>query len=234
MYQNIIYDRHITRLCHFTKTKNLPFILGNGEDSNNGVVANQYITDLSFLEKIDQNRFDNHENYICTSVQYPNCLYFSTAITKNKENIFNEWVILEIDPHIINDYSKFCPVNAATKNGSLISSGVNSFEGLFDSVVTGKKEFKRNIFYPDNLPTNIQAEVLIYQMIDKADINGLIFPNKNIAQKECLRLELCNIDLNELTIKESEELFDKKRMLDLLNKGETPEERILNKEDYGL
>ncbi|PNZ95665.1 hypothetical protein CD153_13355 [Staphylococcus carnosus] len=74
----------MTRLCHFTKSKNLPFILGEGVDSDNGILANNFISDTSFLNKTDENRFDNHEDFICTSIQYPNCYYFSTVVKKIK------------------------------------------------------------------------------------------------------------------------------------------------------
>ena len=58
MYENIIKDRNITRLCHFTRTNNLPFILGDGIDSHNGIIANALITDASFLKPTDDNRVD--------------------------------------------------------------------------------------------------------------------------------------------------------------------------------
>ncbi len=51
-------------------------------DSDNGILANNFIFDSSFLNKTDENRFDRHEDYICTSVQYPNCYYFSTVVKK--------------------------------------------------------------------------------------------------------------------------------------------------------
>ena len=76
MYENIIKDRNITRLCHFTRTNNLPFILGDGIDSHNGIIANALITDASFLKPTDDNRVDGKKDYICTSVQYPNSFYF--------------------------------------------------------------------------------------------------------------------------------------------------------------
>lgn len=234
MYKEIIENRGITRLCHFTKAKNLPFILGNGEDSSNGIVANNFIEDTSFLQKIDEQRYDQHEDYICTSVQYPNCLYFSTVQNKRKKDLFREWVILEIDPNVINDTTKFCPVNAATKGGRLIEAGEEGFESLFAGMVEGKRIIQRNMFRPSNLPTDIQAEVLIYESVLKDYIKGIIFPNETRAFQECVRLDLCGIDVENYEIICSEEMFDRKELLSHLEMGEIPEERILEREEYGL
>src|SRR5699024_10908803 len=74
-----VEERGITRLIHFTKTKNLPFILGNDPHGSNGIVANNFISDKPLLEKIDEKRWDGKEDYICTSVQYPNPYYFKNA-----------------------------------------------------------------------------------------------------------------------------------------------------------
>jgi hypothetical protein len=233
LIQSVIQDRHITRLCHFTKSKNLPFILGKGMDSDNGILANNFIFDSSFLNKTDENRFDRHEDYICTSVQYPNCYYFSTVVKKSQNEIFNEWAILEISPKIITDSTKFCPVNAATKGGRMIKGGYEAFESIFNERVTGKRTFVRNKLYPSNVPTNVQAEVLIYNKIPKEYITALIFSTEELAKRECLRLELCGVCTSDYDIIVSKDLFEKKEIVHLLQSGKVPEEKVLKYKQHG-
>lgn len=233
MVQAVVKNRHINRLCHFTKSKNLPFILGEGIDSDNGILANNFISDTSFLNKTDENRFDNHEDFICTSIQYPNCYYFSTVVKKNQTEIFNEWTILGISPEIIDDSTKFCAVNAATKGGRMIGNGAEAFEEVFSKRVEGKRTFLRNQNYPDNVPTNVQAEVLIYNKIPKENITSLIFPTEAIAEKECLRLELCGVNVSQYDIIVSSDLFEKKEIVRLLQSGKIPEEKVLKYKQYG-
>lgn len=213
-YQKLITERKITRLCHFTKTNNLPFILGNGEYSSNGIVANNYISDKSYLEKIDEHRLDNHEDYICTSVQLPNIFYFSKANERNIKNVFNEWVIIMISPEVISDSTKFCPVNAAKKSGKYIESGVAAFSKLFGNLTPeqSKKSYERSSSHPENVPTDIQAEVLIYKEIEVDYITDIIFSTKEAAALEKIRLELCGINLNNINIKYSPDLFDKQNL----------------------
>ncbi|MEB7038675.1 DarT ssDNA thymidine ADP-ribosyltransferase family protein [Staphylococcus gallinarum] len=225
MIQSIIKERNITRLCHFTKSKNLPFILGEGMDSENGILANSFISDLSYLNKTDENRFDKHEEYICTSIQYPNCYYFSTVVKKSQEEIFNEWIILGINPNIISDTTKFCQVNAATKGGRMVRKGNDAFESIFNKKVTGKKTLDRNNLYPKNVPTDIQAEVLIYGKIPKQQITSLIFPTEEHAKREILRLELCGVSISDYEIIVSKCLFEKKEIVLLLQSGKIPEEK---------
>lgn len=227
MYEQVISRRGITRLCHFTRSKNLPFILGNDEDSSKGIVANNFITDKSFLTKTDSKRLDNHEDYICTSVQYPNCFYFSTVLNRTNEEIFKDWVILQLSPKIIDCSTKFCPVNAATKNGQLISNGVEGFESLFVDEVQGRCTLNRSESMKDNSTTDIQAEVLIHKYIDKTDITGIIFPNLEIAKQECFRLKLCGIDLSQYDIICSHDLFEKETLITTIRDGGFPQEEIL-------
>ncbi|MGV2875887.1 DarT ssDNA thymidine ADP-ribosyltransferase family protein [Macrococcus capreoli] len=209
-YQTIISSRGITRLCHFTKSKNLPFILGNGEYASNGIVANNFISDKSYLEKIDKKRLDKHEDFICTSVQYPNIYYFDKAKDRHMENIFNDWVIIMISPDVINETSKFCPVNSAKKPEEYINYGTDAFNGLFESLNPKQtKYFKRTLFHSYNVPTDLQAEVLIYKTISVDNITDIVFSNEEIAKLEKTRLELCGINLGSITVKYSLDLFNK-------------------------
>lgn len=210
-YQTIIKERNISRLCHFTKTRNLPFMLGNGEDSENGILANDFIIDKSFLEKTDKQRLDGHEDYICTSVQYPNSYYFTRVKSRMEKDLFNEWAILLIDPSVIDNTSKFCSVNAATSRGRLIKKGPAAMEELFEfEIRTTKRTLRRSLLSPPNMPTDIQAEVLIHKKIDKSHVIGVIFPSRQMAERETLRLDLCGVNLDNYNVSYSEDIFSQK------------------------
>lgn len=210
-FSEFIRERGITTLVHFTKTKNLPFILGNDPTMNSGIVANEFISDKSLLEKIDPNRWDGKEDYICTSIQVPNPYYFDTAKKRNETTLFNDWVILKISPDVINKSSNFCSFNSATGKGRYIESDIEAFKKIFNDKIIkpNSKVITRKPNEYANRPTDIQAEVLIYKQIPKEYITGLVFPNEEIAKVELLRLKLCGVDTSQYKIYFSENYFKK-------------------------
>lgn len=115
----------------------------------------------------------------------------------------------------------------------MIGNGAEAFEEVFSERVEGKRIFVRNQNYPDNVPTNVQAEVLIYNKIPKENITSLIFPTEAIAEKECLRLELCGVNVSQYDIIVSSDLFEKKEIVRLLQSGKIPEEKVLKYKQYG-
>lgn len=210
VYEEFVMEREITRLIHFTKTKNLPFILGDDPHGSNGIVANNFISDRSLLEKIDEKRLDDKEDYICTSVQYPNPYYFKNAQDRDI-TLFKDWVIIEISPSIINESSLFCPFNAAKGRGKHIRQGIEAFKSIFNDQVTINKQYQRNREpnTPVNQPTDMQAEVMIYKEISQEYITGLIFPDQKRAKRELFRLKLCGVDTSMYNIYYSEGFFHK-------------------------
>lgn len=179
-YQEIIKQRKISRLCHFTKSSNLPFILGDGVFESNGILSTESVKKTKYLEILDTRRFDHKENYVCCSVQHINMAYFNRRKQKNSNDLFHEWAVLFIDPTIIDDTSLFSPVNAATGSGRYISDGPEAFNKIFEDELTwnssaGKKHLVRPATKPANLPTNDQAEVLIKDKVPIEKIIGIGF-----------------------------------------------------------
>ena len=194
-YFDEIKKRNITRLCHFTKSSNLPFILGDGEFERNGILSSQYIRGSKYLEELDNQRMDNHFDYVCCSVQRPNTRYFKQRRRQEMGNLFNQWAVLYIDPTIIDDTTLFSPVNAATARGANLQSGLMAFQGLFANPISylryGHKNYtSRPMGLPANYPTDIQAEVLIKDRIPKNKIIGVAFPS-DTYQVEKQRLSFC-------------------------------------------
>lgn len=205
-----IRDREITRLCHFTKSTKMLHILS----SVNGIQANDFM-EYDVLNRNDTNRFDGHEDYISTSIEYPNMWYLNRI--KDSDPLFKDWVILCINPDImLEKKTLFCETNAAFNRGSFLKSGIQGFEGMYNQRVCGNRrtDFYRQSTRLKSCPTNDQGEVMIYKQIPRHKIMYMIVPNIEAARIEKSRLKFCGID-NNLDIIICKELFttDLSRMI---------------------
>lgn len=194
-YNAFVKERGISRLCHFTKSKNLPYILG----TDGKLLANNFIKDEN-LERNDELRLDGKEDYICCSVQYPNLFYLDRVITSNIMHLFKDWSILLISPSVINDQSLFCPCNAATNGGIMIGGGIDSFKKLYSESILGKREIVRYKNMLASSPTDNQAEVLIMHSILKENILGIVFRSNEQAKRELINLNLAQCDISNIQI----------------------------------
>ena len=174
--QNIIQQRNITRLFHFTHTDNLSSILENGLLSRSDL--NDKGNDYYFN---DSDRIDGHLDAICLSVSYPNAKMFY----KYRSLKAGDWVLLEIHPSVL--WTKDCafyPTNAASnsvrfKNIDLMK-GATAFSDLFADDVYGTA---REGYLTDEYTTDVQAEVLVFEKIDTSYIVNTFHPNKESSQR---------------------------------------------------
>lgn len=128
--------RNITRLCHFTPSRNLVHIL-TGET---GILAtkNLQANERSVFTPTDLERLDRHPGYICCSIEYPNAWYFDKA--QVKDILFKDWVVLFINPkYLWLPETRFCQRNAASGYGSGIAEGEEAFLTMFADSVPGSK-----------------------------------------------------------------------------------------------
>ena len=126
--------RGITRLCHFTPSRNLGHIAAGLQ----GILASRHLGDdeKATFNPTDLERLDGYPDHVCCSIQYPNAWYFRTA--RGQEPLFQEWVVLLIDPfYLWRTGTKFSPRNAAAMHGRLVGEGVHAFEALFAETVQG-------------------------------------------------------------------------------------------------
>ncbi|MCC4383178.1 DUF4433 domain-containing protein [Limosilactobacillus reuteri] len=206
-YQEEIQERGITRLCHFTKSSNLPFILGDGQAERNGILSTNYIQQSSYLEQLDKKRLDGHLDYVCCSVQQVNERYFYIRQQAAHEDLFHQWAIIYISPSIINGTTNFSPVNAATARGANIKSGISAFRGIFADPITYYRGIQicrkiREPNLPANLPTDSQAEVLIKEKVPKDKIIGVAFPEETYkVEKQRLSFCLGKMDIEVTSVK---------------------------------
>jgi hypothetical protein len=221
----VIYDsvqaKGITRLCHFTPSRNLAHIATQPQ----GLLATKRLRhdENAVLNPTDFERLDGHEDYVCCSIQYPNAWYLQKA--QGREHLFKEWVVLLIAPHYLwLPGTKFCPRNAAARQGRNVREGSEAFEALFAQEVEGAygKTFRRSGSHPAWLPTDDQAEVLVPDQIQCEDILGIIVRDESQARREAVRLEQLNAMIPPLFI--SPQLFAARDLSRALRTRNLPEE----------
>ncbi len=220
--------RRITRLCHFTPSRNLGQILAG----NMGILATKKLREdeRNVYAPTDLERLDGHLDHISCTIEYPNVWYFEKA--RAKEILFRDWVVLFIDPkYLWHDGTRFCPRNAAASFGREVARGEEGFKKLFAPQSLGAygRLYARTGRRLDCCPTDEQAEVLVPDTISVKDILGIAVRDEEQARNELVRLTLLGIPkatTNALRIFVAPALFDKYKLSAMLGNGERPEERL--------
>lgn len=179
--------RGISRLCHFTPSRNLSHIA----EGRRGVLATRHLTEdeKTVFNATDVHRLDGHRDHVSCSIHYPNAWYFRTA--RGQERLFRDWIVLLIDSHYLwRTGTKFCPRNAAAGHGRSIGEGIKAFEALFATIVEGARTYRRGPNHPAFLPTDEQAEVLVPDQIQPQDVIGIAVADDAQAGRELSRLHL--------------------------------------------
>ena len=211
--------RGITRLCHFTPSRNLAHIASDPR----GVLASRHLQDneTAIFNPTDKARLDGYPGHVCCSIQYPNAWYFRKA--RKNERLFPDWVVLLIDARYLwQAGTKFCPRNAAAEHGRLVAAGVTAFDSLFADVVEGVDVYRRGPRHPDFLATDEQAEVLIPDRISRRDVKGVVVQDDEQAAREASRLRLQGLTVPRIVI--APEFFEPHALSRELRRGRTPSE----------
>jgi hypothetical protein len=218
-----VASRQISRLCHFTPSRNLVHIATDP----NGILSTALLQqdEKAILNSTDLARYDGHPNHVCCTIQYPNSWYFKRA-RDSSQTLFADWVVVLIKPdHLWAPGTKFCARNASANRGSGITEGEAAFDSIFKDRVTGayNKTYVRTERHPLWLPTDEQAEVLIPDRVAREDILGVAVANSAQAKREHARLTQLQTDVPPLFV--VPEFFDEPRNLsDLLRMGRAPTE----------
>lgn len=212
--------RGITRLCHFTPSRNLAHI---ARDSR-GILASRHLQndETAIFNPTDKERMDGYPDHVCCSIQYPNAWYFRMA--RGKERLFLDWVVLLIDSsYLWRASTKFCARNAAAGYGRGVRSGAAAFDALFAPSVEGVRTYRRGPKHPNFLPTDEQAEVLIPDRIGGNDVNGVVVRDDDQAALETSRLRLVGLPVPRIVV--VPEFFDPRALSGRLRSGLVPVER---------
>ncbi len=219
--------RGITRLCHFTPSRNLVHIASG----SSGVLATKMLkaSERSIYTQTDLRRFDGYENSVCCSIQYPNAWYLDKA--RLDEPLFKDWVILLIRPdYLWASGTMFCPRNASAGFGSQVGRGENAYKSLFVPSVVGAKGnlYLRSAKHLASCPTDEQAEVLVPDNIPLSDITGVAVRSESQAKNELARLELARAQPQDFRFVICETLFDKWQLSKCIRGGSAPLETVWN------
>ena len=217
-----VVRRGISRLCHFTPSRNLVHIVTDPQ----GVLATAHLgaDERLVLNRTDRERIDGHIDHVCCSIQYPNAWYFRRA--RGKERLFLDWVVLFVSPrHLWLPGAKFCPRNAAAHGGSAVREGEDAFEDLFKSSVVGAagRTFTRSVSQPPFLTTDEQAEVLVPDRINRQDILGIAVSDETQAKNEIFRIQTLRESVPPIFI--APEFFDPRQLSQQLRSGKLPKEQ---------
>lgn len=173
----------ISRVTHFTSTRNLPRIFGAGQVLSTGTLL---ATGATF-DATDAERFDGHLGHICCNLEYPNFYYFAKATRKQNAINYSDWAVLLLDPTVATqDGVLFAPGNAAKGSGADLRPSVAGLDSMYAPSVYG---FARAVNHRSASPTDVQAEVLIPGPIEMSAVLGIVVPDASSLKREVGRLE---------------------------------------------
>lgn len=218
--------RGITRLCHFTPSRNMAHIIAG----QIGILATSHLgnTERTVFNATDLKRLDGHKNHICCSIEYPNVWYFSHIRTS--EQLFRDWVVLLIKPdYLWQAGTLFCPRNAAASSGRYVCEGFEGFQSLYQGKISGARNMTilRQETHLTACPTDNQAEVLIPDCIKLFDIVGVVVRDENQARNEICRLRLQGFK-PEFVFYVAPALYESYTLSNAISIGRRPEERLFN------
>lgn len=217
--------RGITRLCHFTPSRNLAHI-ATGET---GILATRALgeNERRLYTPTDLDRLDGFTSHVCCSIEYPNAWYFDQA--RAKEPLFRDWVVLLIDPRYLwEPGTLFCPRNAAAGKGRYVDGGERAFRSLFAESTsgTGGQTFVRSSRHLPCCPTDEQAEVLVPDQIVLSDILAVAVATETQAKNELARFGLMGVEEGAFTFVIAPALFDKHHLSWCIRTGSRPKEEL--------
>lgn len=160
----------IPYLLHFTRVNNLPSIL------QHGLYPISRVNEIRATpEANDILRLDGHRDATSVSIAFPNCRMFWKY---RQDNPDVSWVVLAIDPSVLwTKNCAFCRHNAADYRISRTPieqlKMYESFVGMFDEIhgIYSRQEQRLKPYDP----TDVQAEVLVFDTIEPHFIIGAAF-----------------------------------------------------------
>lgn len=220
-------QRGITRLCHFSPSRNLIHIAVGKV----GILSTKNLTqsERGVFTPTDLQRLDSYTGHICCSIQYPNAWYLDKA--RAQDALFPDWVVLLLGPRFLwLPGTRFCPRNAASGFGRGIKEGTLAFREMFADSVLGARgrTYRRSVKHLDNVPTDEQAEVLVPDRVPQEDILGVAVQSAAQARNEAVRFRLAGIPSNTLKIVVAPTLFDKQALSNCIRNGTLPDEKAWN------
>lgn len=165
-------------LFHFTRAVNLPSIM------EHGLYPIARVDEIGVEPEInDQHRLDGRLNGTSISIAHPNCQMFY-RYRMDDESV--DWAVLVLKRSILwQKECAFCLHNAADSRISRLPLEVlttpAAFRGMYAEIDGGTSREDQKLKPYD--PTDVQAEVLVFDVIDPSFIRGVVF-NSRAAKDE--------------------------------------------------
>lgn len=174
MIKKIIEEKKINSLIHFTHIDNLENII------NYGILSRESMKykNVDFYYT-DEMRLDDYLDAISLSITYPN----GKMLYKKRVDDGNNFIIIKLSPAILYNLDcAFCGSNAAANAVKAIPLNqrvtYKALENMFSLNPSGSG-CTRAIGLPDNMPTDEQAEVLVFDDISAHYIEEIVFFSKD-------------------------------------------------------
>ncbi|QJC95216.1 hypothetical protein HC660_07190 [Bacillus mojavensis] len=176
--RNAVNEYGVRFLLHFTQASNLSSIFEHG------------ILPITVLQSRrmaynwnDAYRLDGCYNASCFSVEMPNYKMFYKYRYENPQL---DWVVLGIKKELLWEKDcAFCVENAASTSITQTSiesrKGVQAFRRLYDEFPN--KPTRRELKLPTAVPTNPQAEVLVFGNVEPSYIFSVCFEDAILRDK---------------------------------------------------
>ncbi|WP_313375061.1 DarT ssDNA thymidine ADP-ribosyltransferase family protein [Pantoea sp. CTOTU50773] len=168
--QQLVAQREITQLIHFTRVENLASIINHGIIPVDSAIAAKLAPAVNDLD-----RLDGYRNASCISISLTNHRMFWKY---RQENPTVDWVVLGIRPSVLWEKNcAFCRHNAA--DGRITSqqlqqlTTVESLIGMFDEIDGVTPRSEQRLLPHDT--TDSQAEVLVFDTIEPEYIFAAAF-----------------------------------------------------------
>ena len=157
-------------LLHFTRATNLPSIMAHG------LCPIGRAHEIGAAPAInDQYRFDGHRNSTSLSIGFPNC---QMLYKYRRADATVDWAFLVLNSSIL--WAKncaFCRHNAA--DGRISAQPLanlmtpQAFTGMYDEIEGLATRVEQKL--KDYDPTDVQAEVLVFDFIEPQHVVGVVF-----------------------------------------------------------
>jgi len=165
-------------LIHFTRVGNLPSIMANG------IYPVGRADEIGAKPEInDQYRWDGKRNSTSVSIAFPNAPMFYKYRMGNPDV---DWVVLVLDPAIMLDkICAFCRHNAADARISNLQLAdlktIGALKGMYEPIegIEARDEQKLKAYDP----TDVQAEILVFDVIEPRYIAGAVFDKTAVRDK---------------------------------------------------
>ncbi|WP_426152532.1 DarT ssDNA thymidine ADP-ribosyltransferase family protein [Pseudomonas sp. DC3000-4b1] len=165
-------------LVHFTQVENLPSIMKHGICPI-ATMNDQHISHIAN----DKLRLDGHPDASSFSIAHPNDKMFASYRWANKER---NWVVLIIDRSALWTLNAaFCKHNAADGRIRLVDLEGLKTESAFAAMFTplvGLPVREADSLKPYD-PTDVQAEVLIFDIVEPEMIKGMVFNQARVLEQ---------------------------------------------------